>query len=1148
MDGTGGVQVTISIADADGGATVQQVIANIGEIGPAGEAAGAQASAGLAQIEESATKAQAAVVGLSASWKSITSPGAMTASNSTLFQSFFGQGSEWTSARSAIQAIPQEIDQVGAHALTSLDNVRLLRDDLGIRIPRSMEKAIASSQLLSGAIGMIGPGLLAIGAADIFVHIGEALYNAYEKYIDINAAQDEFLKTMEENKDKDFINVHSIETAKLRLDEATASMIALKGAAEAENKGGWLDILANLGNPGAMSVGLGELLTGRQLAGAAAKSAAQTQELSPEEQALQHQQNISDIDYEHAGDSELKGQAKITAELQKQVELDKEKQRYTSIEEKERGNSGAKDAGKYEQANEDMGALKKAMAEETELHRQETQQIIEMQNEATNAGLEGNALRAAQEQQAIDAIVRKYQEGEIDKQTASAETAAVQQKFAAEAAKLQQQLDEQTKHMADEAAQAGLKGQALLAAQLKTQLDAIDTAEQKAVGPGGTETSAQSADYNSQRDSARQESYQKGVEEQTQYEDKIQSLMQRSDDFELQGYARIDADRIKSLNSLAEADNAYYSDLGAAMTAFAQQAVQVEADADRQRQQLHQRTMEQITKEEQQTARLLLPEWQQAQLAIEDTYTDRLHQIEQDVKQHVMTEQEGAAAVTAAWQQAAAQMEKAEEEARDKIAGGLQQLFTHPEKFFEESAMKTGFQLMANEMLSVFQSSGQTGGILQYLFGMGPQMSTSTNPLTAIESALGLGNHNGSQPGSTPGNPFSTMGSATNPSMIQFSQGSTTLLTGSQTLLQAAASLQSAAGSMSIGGGGNTLGFPGGGGGLGIGGSSSSTAASAGGGYGSLDTTTPDLSGTIGADGTFTSSTASQAATMGATAGPLGAAGGIVGGGLMGAMSIYSAYQNSNPIAGAAGGAMGGMEMGAALGSVIPGLGTVVGGAIGAIAGGLTGLFAGIFGDQGKGQAEGLDVNTIQPEITKDMQDYEAGRSGYSAVAMDLTNMMTSARNSTGAWGSGARNYFSSNIEPEINAALQSLQKQEMGGRSAVTLSAAQYHNGGWTGDFGDMATSDTEGFIHAMRDEFVVNPMAAQAHAPILQAMNSGTMFGAVQPRMPAASGNGSNLNLTIQALDSKSVATWAKTGGGKALMAALNQANGQYSGIGRG
>jgi hypothetical protein len=52
----------------------------------------------------------------------------------------------------------------------------------------------------------------------------------------------------------------------------------------------------------------------------------------------------------------------------------------------------------------------------------------------------------------------------------------------------------------------------------------------------------------------------------------------------------------------------------------------------------------------------------------------------------------------------------------------------------------------------------------------------------------------------------------------------------------------------------------------------------------------------------------------------------------------------------------------------------------------------------------------------------------------------------------------------------------------------------------------------------------------------------------MPASPSSGGGGTINIQAIDSKSVATWAKAGGGKMLMAALNQANSQYSGTARG
>lgn len=87
------------------------------------------------------------------------------------------------------------------------------------------------------------------------------------------------------------------------------------------------------------------------------------------------------------------------------------------------------------------------------------------------------------------------------------------------------------------------------------------------------------------------------------------------------------------------------------------------------------------------------------------------------------------------------------------------------------------------------------------------------------------------------------------------------------------------------------------------------------------------------------------------------------------------------------------------------------------------------------------------------------------------------------------------------------------------------------------------------LANEFVIQPMAARSHAPLLSAINAGNVSYAptVQPRMPASSGSGATVNLTIHALDSQSVSTWARGGGGMALMSALNQAQRQYSGVGR-
>ena len=116
-----------------------------------------------------------------------------------------------------------------------------------------------------------------------------------------------------------------------------------------------------------------------------------------------------------------------------------------------------------------------------------------------------------------------------------AETAAQSAKYNAQELKLQEQLDEQTQKMANETALGGLKGAPLIQAQLQAELDAINAAERKAVGPGGTETAAQSVDYNTQRVLAAQGADQKMTQSHQQFVERISELDDRADSTMQQG-------------------------------------------------------------------------------------------------------------------------------------------------------------------------------------------------------------------------------------------------------------------------------------------------------------------------------------------------------------------------------------------------------------------------------------------------------------------------------------------------------------------------------------------------------------------------------------------------------------------------------------
>jgi hypothetical protein len=1050
----------------------------------------------------------------------------------------------------------EDVDKIGQHALTSLDNVRLLRDDLGIRIPRSMEKAIASSQLLSSAIGGIGSVLLGFGAAEIFVRMGTAIYEAEQKFVSLSAVADDFQKQLLKTKDEDFINTHSIETATARLLEARNAAQALQQIAQESRDNVFKDIgsmpMADAPGLGAMSV-FNDIFGARKMAEEGAKKQQEANALKPKDIADQHALNLGAIELQHATDARLKGEAAISAEMQKQVQINAENQRYSVQLDRLHGNTTPDNAGQHEQEQKDAIATAEATAKRIDLAQKEHDEVIRLQNEATNARLQGNALYAAQEQQAIDGIVRKYREGEISKQTMTAETAATRAKFDGEALKRQDELDARLRKAQVDAAAAGLTGIARIQAETAAAIQALDEEERKMVG-GGTETAAQRQDYAGLRATASASGNQKMIESERQFYEELDQLAQSYETTSLEGYARIDDEAQKHIQSIQEHYNRTYGQMNqddaeavAAAVATSQKIAEAYADADRQRQRLHRETMESLKKEEELAGRDSLPPWLAAEMAIVDTYQDRVRKAKQALQQQQIDQQEYNQTIVAASAVANAQMVKQMQQTRDQLASQLQSFFQHPEQYIEKRAMDTAFQYAANGLLQLFQKdhNNPAMGGLAWLFGMNGQASTSIDPGTFGKSLFGMG-----------GTGIGSMAQVS----TTFTAAGTTMSTAASTFLTAVQMFQSSVGQAGLAPGGLGFGLSGATGSQGFGSfgnlggassmgtaSSSDALASLGvSGGGSLPDfsttlggTSTSFSGTLDGFGSTASSIGQQASASSASAGGkyLGAAGGAV----TGAIGVYNAFENSNPLTGALSGA----ELGASIGSVIPGVGT----AIGAVVGAVGGLLAGIFGDQGKGKAQDYDKNTIQPGLTNELYKYNTGQLGYDQAVKDLDQMMTTAKQQTSSWGRGASSWYRSHIFGEITAAEQKLGTEEKNGRDLVAMSAAQFHTGGMIGGFGDFATSSTEGFIHAKAGEFVVRDGAAAGNTALLHAINSGlsvTPSAAGGSRMvPASSAGGSPIS--IVAWDGKSVDTWLRNGGAMKLRAASNMANGQYGGIGQ-
>jgi hypothetical protein len=67
------------------------------------------------------------------------------------------------------------------HALTNLDSVRLLRDDLGVHIPRAMEKLIASTAAFQAVASIAFSTFAAVGIVELVGTLGKRIYDAFSK-------------------------------------------------------------------------------------------------------------------------------------------------------------------------------------------------------------------------------------------------------------------------------------------------------------------------------------------------------------------------------------------------------------------------------------------------------------------------------------------------------------------------------------------------------------------------------------------------------------------------------------------------------------------------------------------------------------------------------------------------------------------------------------------------------------------------------------------------------------------------------------------------------------------------------------------------------------------------------------------------------
>lgn len=686
--------------------------------------------------------------------------------------------------------VHRDIDEVGKHALTSLDNVRLLRDDLGIRIPRSMEKAIASSKVLSAAIKGIGFGLLAFGAIEIGFSVAKGAYDGlhklWEEHLSLTKAAQDYELEVQKTREEAFGNTDSIEDTTLRIDVATEAVKRYREEADkAASQPGisWRSVIP-LG--GAVWESFHQQSTAHDLMGKAVGSQRQLDILNRETETKQyHDERERSIEWEHAKDDELVGQKKIDASQQEAAERAFEKRRFgvdmqkaNSVE--SYGADGKiipanpidPNAGASEESDANGIARRKAQAETFLLQKRQSEELTHMRQQALEAGLRGTALYEAQEAAAIADLKFKDMDS-------TAARNAIHLRFHNEEMKRLEDQQRETRKIQDETKLGGLTGIAHVQMQGQARVNevvsdpALDPVERdKRVAAIEGQTAAEVA------------------AKQLEWTQKVDEVVAQSQDKQVSGFARIRAEADKTKGDLqrqfdeahANMDLAKPGQQGIYDTDVAQLGrglSSIDRGSDYQQAQLAQRNAQETEQIEGEAQRKSMSALKQETAAINSEYKDRVRKYQEQLNQQEISQDDFNRRVAAAAEERNAEMVEASNAAREKMAGQFDSLFkslNHPAKALEGLGEKVAGEAAARLVQQLQQRAGkstadgpQKGGVAGTFLGIlqgfgfgektaqpgtrGPGATTGTVPASSpapLPSLWPWHHHSATQPASAP--------------------------------------------------------------------------------------------------------------------------------------------------------------------------------------------------------------------------------------------------------------------------------------------------------------------------------------------------------------------------------------------------------------
>jgi hypothetical protein len=549
------------------------------------------------------------------------------------------------------------------------------------------------------------PIAVGVAAVSIIAQLGGEAYNLYEKYISLDAAAEEYQKTLEKTKEEDYWKSDSIETTTMRIREATSAAIEYRSTAEQMSHAGWGMIGSGIlsGDLSRITSGISFVGTAHSAASDSVKKEQAVDKLQPYQAAQQHELNVQQIEFNHALDGELQGRAKINAEMQKRVQLAAEERSYNAAQNRAHGNPIASDAGAAKEKLADQIAQRESAAQTYNLNREHAEELRRIHEQALESGLRGSALYQAQEDSAIAELRQKgiASAGAVND---------IRTRFHNEEMKRLQDQERETAKLGRSADMAGLTGIARVQTEGANQIANIDDED---IDPAEKAKRKAFVEKQTAADVAA---------EQLKWSQKVDEVVEASSDKQVSGFARIRAEADKARAELMREFEAAHNMMDLSQPGqqklLDQDTVKlsvglnaIDKSSDTQQSGLADKNARETAQIEAEANRRSLSAMKQQTAAIEAEYDERLQKYKDERINEGLSDDDYNRRVAAAAKERDADMVAASTSAREKMAGEFDHLFKsldHPMEALKDMGDKVAGEAAAR-LVQHFQQRGQPG-------------------------------------------------------------------------------------------------------------------------------------------------------------------------------------------------------------------------------------------------------------------------------------------------------------------------------------------------------------------------------------------------------------------------------------------------------